>query len=228
VSDIRLGVVTFGRSGEAGLAEDLQRCLPGCTIDEVGLLDDVDASDIQRWQADGDTSDVTVVHLGDGQELTLQSEPLMDGVPAALDRLAKARPDAVLFGCAGPLPNFAVAASTINPFRLLHGFLDALLPAGRVGIVVPSPLHVDGTQASYATATRDVACRAASPADRHAVAAALADLSEEGVGLLVLACFDHTLEDLATARRAGPCPVVSTRVLAVMAIAALFGLPQVR
>lgn len=222
MSALHLGVVTFGHRGAAAVTEDLQRRLPDFTIAEVGLLDGVPSARLREWVTDNDSTEATIVHGGDGAELSLQSEPLMARLPAALDALSAGHPDAILFGCAGPLPELAVPCLSISPFALLRSFVDAVVPVGRVAIIVPSPLHVAATERRYAGAARTVACRSASPRDLAAVTASLAAMVDDDAQLGVLACFDHTDADLVAARRAVAAPVVSSRGLAAMALAALF------
>jgi len=47
----RLGVVTFGHSGERELGDDLSASVPGCDVHEQGLLDDVSEASLRSWQA---------------------------------------------------------------------------------------------------------------------------------------------------------------------------------
>ena len=225
MSTMHVGVVTFGQRGATGVTGDLQMRVPGVTFEEVGLLDGVPPQRLREWVTDPNSTEATIVRGDGGGELSLQPAPLLARLPAAIDALAAGRPDAIVFGCAGPLPELAVPCLSVNPFALLRAFVDAVLPAGRVAIIVPSPLHVAPTQARYASATRAVACRSASPHDLDAVTQALAAGAAEGATLGVLACFDHTEEDLAAARRAAAVPVVSSRALSATALAALFAGP---
>lgn len=216
----RIGVVTFGHSGGAELGADLSASLPGCDVVEQGLLDDVSEASLHSWEAGLASAEGTVVHLRDGRELTIESAPLLALVGPALAYLAAARPQVVLYGCAGPLPDYPLpgGAAPVHPRRVLLDFVAATVPRGKVGVLVPSPLHVEATRRGYRTPGREVDARAVSPADRDAVLAAAAGLGADGAQLVVLSCFDHTLSDLRAARAAASRPVVSSRQLAIGAV----------
>jgi hypothetical protein len=216
----RIGVVTFGHSGGAELGADLSASLPGCDVVEQGLLDDVSEASLHSWEAGLASAEGTVVHLRDGRELTIESAPLLALVGPALAYLAAARPQVVLYGCAGPLPDYPLpgGAAPVRPRRVLLDFVAATVPRGKVGVLVPSPLHVEATRRGYRTPGREVDARAVSPADRDAVLAAAAGLGADGAQLVVLSCFDHTLSDLRAARAAASRPVVSSRQLAIGAV----------
>jgi hypothetical protein len=216
----RIGVVTFGHSGGAELGADLCASLPGCDVVEQGLLDDVSEASLHSWEAGLASAEGTVVHLRDGRELTIESAPLLALVGPALAYLAAARPQVVLYGCAGPLPDYPLpgGAAPVHPRRVLLDFVAATVPRGKVGVLVPSPLHVEATRRGYRAPGREVDARAVSPADRDAVRAAAAGLGADGAQLVVLSCFDHTLSDLRAARAAASRPVVSSRQLAIGAV----------
>jgi AroM protein len=216
----RLGVVTFGPSGGADLAADLRAALPGVQVHETGLLDDVPAARLESWRAGAATADATVVHLGDGRELTIESAPLMARLGPVVDRLAAARPGAVLYGCAGPVPEHRVpgGAPAVLPRTVMRQLVHQEVPNGRVAIVVPSPLHVEATRRHYGGPGRLVDCRAASPANRDAVLAAVTELDRAAPELILLTCFDHTLADLRAAQAAARAPVMSGRLLALKAV----------
>jgi AroM protein len=216
----RLGVVTFGHSGGADLGDDLGVSFPGCEIYEQGLLDDVSEAGLRSWQASPASKDGTVVHLRDGRELTIESAPLLARVGPALALLATAQPQVVLYGCAGPLPEYSLPAGVVSvrPQQVLKAFVAETVRRGRVGIVVPSPLHVEPTKHSYSASGRLVDARAASPADREAVLAAATSLGTDGAGIVILGCFDHTLRDLRAAQSVTSRPVVSSRQLAFSAV----------
>jgi hypothetical protein len=216
----RIGVVTFGHSGGAELGADLCASLPGCDVVEQGLLDDVSEASLHSWEAGLASAEGTVVHLRDGRELTIESAPLLALVGPALACLAAARPQVVLYGCAGPVPDYPLpgGAAPVHPRRVLLDFVAATVPRGKVGVLVPSPLHVEATRRGYRAPGREVDARAVSPADRDAVLAAAAGLGADGAQLVVLSCFDHTLSDLRAARAAASRPVVSSRQLAIGAV----------
>ncbi|HEX3711649.1 MAG TPA: AroM family protein [Trebonia sp.] len=223
----RLGVVTFGHSGGTELGADLSASLPGCDVIEEGLLDDVTEASLRSWQAGPASAEGTVVHLRDGRELTIESAPLLALVGPALVRLAVSRPQVVLYGCAGPLPDYPLlgGVAAVHPRRVLLDFVTATVPHGKVGVLVPAPLQIEATGRSYRAPGREVDARSVSPEDRQAVLAAAAMLGADGAQLVVLGCFDYTLSDLRAARAATSCPVTSSRQLAIGAVRDLLARP---
>jgi hypothetical protein len=222
----RLGIVTYGCSGGSGTMAELRAWTPRADVVEIGLLDGVEDEQIEAWRVAPGDEDATVVHLRSGDEVTLATGPLLERAQNATARLFEASCGAVLQGCAGPLPEWPSAPVTLIPYHLLHGLVGGAVSRGRVGIVVPSPLHVAPTVEHYRTANRSVDCRAVSPTDLPAVLAVLLEMAEGGADLLVLACFDHTSADLAAARAAlagSVVPVTSSRAVALAAWAALRG-----
>jgi AroM protein len=221
----RVGVIAFGHSGGAELGADLGASLPGCDVIEQALLDDVTESTLRSWQVGPASAEGTVVHLRNGRELTIESAPLLALVGPALERLAAARPQVVLYGCAGPLPDYRLPgeAAPVYPRRVVLDFVAATVPQGKVGVLVPAPLQVEATRRGYRAPGREVDARAVSPADRAAVLAAAAMLGAGGAQLVVLGCFDHTLSDLRAARAVTGSPVTSSRRLAIEAVRELLG-----
>jgi AroM protein len=169
VTGRRLGVVTFGHSRGAELGEDLSASVPGCEVHEQGLLDDVSEASLRSWRAGPAAEDGTVVHQArNGQELTIESTLLLARVGPAVARLVAARPQVVLYDCAGPLPAYTLPAgvAAVRPREVLLAFVAATMPRERVGIVVPSPLHVAPSKRSYSAPSRLVDARAVSPPTR--------------------------------------------------------------
>jgi hypothetical protein len=223
VSPAGLGVVTFGHGGGADLAADLSAAVPGCRVHEQGLLDRVPEASLRSWQVGPGSLDGTVVHLRDGRELTVDSAPLLARIGPALERLAAAAPSVVLYGCAGPLPAYPlpVPAVAVHPRDVLLSFVSATVRRGKVGLVVPSPLHVEPNRRAYSGPGRAVDVRAVSPADHEAVLAAVSALAADGADVVILGCFDHTLPELRAAQSVTGRPVVSSRQLALGAVAGL-------
>lgn len=219
----RIGVVTFGTSATSRTAEDLHASLRGAVVDEIAILDGVSVDVMAGWRVEERSSEATVVHLADGSEVTLRTGPLLELAERAAGVLVEASADIVLYGCAGPLPYWPSSALTLRPQRLLQGFLDGALEHAHVGMVVPSSLHVASTVDGYSNGSRTVSCIAASPVDRQAVADAVDVLVAEGADLVVLTCFDHTLDDLRSVRKRAAVPVTSSRRIAVAGLEAILG-----
>lgn len=220
-----IGLVTFGCTATSCAVNDLKSMLPGVTINEVAILDRVAPSSLQDWRVTPDSEEATVVHLAGGAEETLQTAPLLQLARRATAELVCAGATVVLLGCAGPMPDWCITPLTVVPHHLLRGYLDGILRRGRVGLLVPSPVHVAPTIAGYGTAERSVSCRAASPSDPSAVAAGLKHLAGDGCDLIVLTCFDHTLADLRAARARSAVPVTSSRLIAASALFAVLKAP---
>lgn len=111
--------------------------------------------------------------------------------------------------CTGEFTGLRSARRIVLPDRILAGVVDALLPEGRLGIVVPHEDQCDSMTRRWSGPARSVALRVVSPYQGvGSFANAVSDLATEGCEMIVLDCMGYSRTMQAQAQAAVETPVL--------------------
>lgn len=185
----------FGNAGVAGIVQ-------------AGALDLLSPDEI-RLLAPLPAEHPLVTRLVGGDEVVVSKHRLLTYVARAIERLEAERCPIICVLCTGEFPRLGKSALIVYPDRLLVGVVDALLPDGTLGILMPHAGQRESMLAKWTTATRATVTGIASPysaADQ--VAAEIRMLDSLGAQAVVLDCMGFDREMLANARGATTVPVL--------------------
>lgn len=131
-----LGLVTIGQSPRDDIRPAYAAVLgPGVRIEEAGALDGMTEAAIARLAPSAD--DVPLVTLASGREVRIGKRAITPLVQRGVDAVAAHGATAVAVLCTGHFEGLHADMPLIEPDRVLRGFLHAILPSGRVGVIMP-------------------------------------------------------------------------------------------
>jgi len=117
-------------------------------------------------------------------------------IQRAADTIAALRRDGaavVVFACTGEFPSIAGDEGVIYPSRVLNGLVAALLPRGRLGILVPLAEQIPKLKAKWARPGLAVFAEPLLPSDvGPSVAAAAARLLPHRPDLVAMDCMAYS------------------------------------
>ena len=99
------------------------------------------------------------------RDVKISKAAVIERAPVTLDALRRDGADALLFACTGAFPPMRGDAGVVFPSRILAGLAAALLPTGRLGLLVPAPEQI-GKLVEEMAAARDRDRGRGAPAER--------------------------------------------------------------
>lgn len=221
-----LGLVTIGQAPRGDVTASMFGN-PSPAFIEAGALDGLEDDAIGSLAPAGDDH-VLVTRLIDGREVVVGKERLLPFVQTAVDRVVDRGASAVCVLCTGAFPELRSDALLIFPDRLLTGAVDAVLPAGTVGVLMPHPDQHDSMVEKWTSAKRSVVTASVSPyGGADGVGEAMRSLAAGGAEMVVMDCMGFDRQMLADARASVPIPVVLANGLVGAVLQELVGAPMV-
>jgi protein AroM len=136
-------------------------------------------------------------------------ERLMPYLIDAVERVEQAGCDTICMLCTGEFPRLGDRALVIYPDRLVQHVVEALLPSGTLGVLMPHEGQRQGMLAKWTTPSRATVVAVASPYSAAGqIADAVAGLADAGAQAIVLDCMGYDRRMLADARAAASVPVL--------------------
>jgi protein AroM len=217
-----VGIVTIGQSPRTDVVPEIAALLPpGTPLIERGALDGAERAELARL-APSPGEDLLITRLRDGTEVTLAEARVMPLVGGAVEHVTSCGAMIVAVLCTGSLARIPCPGPLLLPGPLVRNLVAAVVPGGRLGVVVPAADQVDGARADWSAAAGDILVLAASPyASPVALRAAAATLAAWHPDIVVLDClgFDGSMRRLVA--RAVRVPVILPRTVLAGAISAL-------
>lgn len=193
-----VGLVTIGQSPREDILAAMFGPEPPARLVEAGALDGLGDTAIQSLApCEGELP--LVSRLRDGREVLLAEARLIPALQRAVERVVADGAGLVVVLCTGEFPTLTAPVPIINPDRLLIGTVAAVLPAGRLGVLLPTTGQLDWMRGRWATARRAFHGAAVSPyTGREALAGAARSLAAAGADLVVLDCmgFDRRMKQV--------------------------------
>jgi protein AroM len=203
-----LGLVTIGQSPRKDVIESMFGHSNHPAITQAGALDTLDVAEIVALAPrDGEYPLVTV--LVDGTEVVIAKERLTALMNDAIQRLDRAGATIICVLCTGEFSGLVSARRIVHPDRVLAGVVDALLPSGTLGVVIPHLGQRDSMARKWARSRRSVELSVVSPYDESgSFERAAVDLLSAGCDMIVLDCMGFSVDMQAEAQPAASVPVV--------------------
>jgi protein AroM len=187
---------------------------PPCPIIEAGALDGLSDTAITELEPrDGEIPLVTKVR--DGSEVLVAEQRLVPLMQEAVNRAVRGGATLIVILCGGEFPEITATVPVIFPDRLLPKTIDAVLPKGRIGVIIPHAGQAAMMRAKWSTPERDYVDVAVSPyRPRAEIEASARELTEQGADLVVIDCmgFDGELKR-AIAKAADRPTVLANRLV---------------
>ena len=131
-----LGLVTIGQSPRPDICATFAEIIgSGVRIIEAGALDRLTAREIASLAPEhGDVPLVTVAH---GTEVRVGKTAITPPLQRAIMQVVEAGATVAVVLCTGHFEGLTAPIPLIEPDRVLDGFMRAIQPSGRLGVVMP-------------------------------------------------------------------------------------------
>lgn len=207
---MRVGFVTIGQSPRSDVLAPLRPLLHGIEIIEAGALDDLSRAEIDRLAPTG-PAPVLVTRLRNGDHVVLDKSRLMPHLESAIAGLYRQGAGIVVLLCTADFPSLTPPGLLLPAQAVLHHTVDAVLPRGKLGVLVPLAEQADQSRARFVAPGREVMVVAASPYAADALTqarAAGAELAAWQPQLVVLDCLGYSEAVRAELARVVACPII--------------------
>lgn len=207
-SMIATGFVTIGQAPRDDILVSMLPDTPSTALIQHGALDGLSRSELQELQPENDETPF-VTRLADGSEALVSKNALMPRLQSAVNRAESDGAGSVVVLCTGAFPSLTSTVPLIFPDRILQANVDALLPFGTIGVVMPHENQMELMQKKWATPERTMVGYSASPySSSDRLQEIGRNMHERAVDLIVLDCMGFTAEMKATVAAAVDVPVI--------------------
>lgn len=212
----RVGMITIGQSPRTDITGDI-RCMIGDSIGmvEIGALDELDTGvdlAVLAGQAKKSTEVQYVTRLRDARQVEITEEKLLPLLRKCIETLNERDIWIKALLCTGEYPDLAGVPGLIRPYALIHHLINAVFPAGRLGVIVPGESQVALKEKEWTTPDRECVVAVASPyVGSQLIPEVASDLAERGAQVIVLDCLGFSLDDKRRAIDSANRPVVLPR-----------------
>jgi protein AroM len=170
----------FAAEAPAGTRVVLRGCLDGLSNQELAA----------RVPIDGD--DTLYTRLKGERDIKISKQAVAARAAETIAALRRDRATAIVFACTGEFPPFAGDAGVVFPSRVLNALAGALLPAGRLGILIPLPEQARKLTAKWVRPGVEVVAEPLIPsASEHEIAAAAERLAAHRPDLVAMDCIGY-------------------------------------
>jgi protein AroM len=204
----KLGIATIGQAPRDDIVALFRRFVPpGTEVALRGCLDGLGRTDIAA-RPPGSGADTLYTRLPTGDAI-ISKKHVIERAPATLAALRRDGCDAIVFACTGDFPPMEGDAGVLFPSRVLNGLAQALLPRGRLGLLVPLAEQREKLAAKWARPGLDIVAEALRPSAGLAAAEdAARKLAALKPDLVAMDCMSYTPETKETVRRTLEAPTL--------------------
>ena len=186
-----IGFLTIGQSPRPDILDSMFGSSPAWAR-QYGALDELSPAEIVALEPTAGEHPL-VTRLRSGEEVTVAKERLLPYLQRAADDAVRSGAALLVVLCTGTFSNLHAPVPILYPDRILVNTVNALLPEGTLGVVMPHPGQYEAMQRKWALPGRRFVGASASPYTGGAELARIAGtLAEEGVDLIVLDCMGFT------------------------------------
>ncbi|WP_168201600.1 AroM family protein [Phreatobacter aquaticus] len=190
---LTLGIATIGQAPRDDIADLFASYAPaGTRVILRGALDGLSDDEIAaRPPLSG--ADTLYTRLRGGQDVKISKAHVIERSPAVLAKLRAHGADAIVYACTGDFPPMEGDAGVLFPSRVLNGLAAALLPQGRLGLLLPLVEQGEKLSAKWARPGLEIVFEALRPsAGADEIAAAAARLKAKAPDLVAMDCMSYT------------------------------------
>ncbi|HEY6980989.1 AroM family protein [Reyranella sp.] len=188
-----LGIITIGQAPRDDIASLFARHAPaGTKVLLRGALDGLSDAEVDTLQPESG-SDTLYTRLRGDRDVKISKKAVIARSPETLARLRDDGCDAIVYACTGDFPPMTGDEGVLFPSRVLNGLATALLPKGRLGLLIPLAEQTEKLSSKWARPGLEVVAEALAPsADAREAAAAAQRLAVRKPDLVAMDCMSYT------------------------------------
>jgi protein AroM len=205
----KLGIATIGQAPRDDIAALFAGFAPpGTTVVLRGCLDGLsDAEIAARPPVDG--VDTLYTRLRGSRDVSISKKHVIERAPATLAALRGDGCDAIVFACTGAFPPMEGDTGVVFPSRITNALVSALLPTGRLGLLIPLAEQADGLARKWARPGIEIVTEPLRPsADPEEATLAARRLAAHRPDLVAMDCMSYEPALKEAARRALGVPTL--------------------
>jgi protein AroM len=204
----RIGFVTIGQTPRNDILESMIPSTLSPDIIQHGALDHLARDEIDALRPDPSETPF-VTRLTDGSEVLVSKPRLMPHLQQAVDHAVAHGAGSVVILCTGTFPQITAPVPLLFPDRILQSTVDAILPKGTVGVIMPHIDQMDLMRMKWVTDCRSMLGQATSPYTEPENLKEIArQLERDGADLIVLDCMGFTAEMKKAVQEGTSRPVI--------------------
>ena len=204
----QVGLITIGQSPREDIIASMFSPSAQPHLMEHGALDDLSLDEILKLQPEPNELPL-VSRLRDGTEVVIAKERLIPHLQQALDRATADGATLAVILCTGEFKQLCPSIPAIYPDRVLAHIVEAVLPSGVVGVMLPHEGQMTMMRDKWCTPTRRFAGTAVSPyTDRDELAEHARRLRDEHVAMIVMDCMGFDAEMKRIVANASGLPTI--------------------
>jgi protein AroM len=188
-----LGIATIGQAPRDDIAALFAQHTPaGTKIILRGALDGLSDAEVVALKP-GSGADTLYTRLRGGSDVKISKKTVIARSPDVLARLRADGCDALVYACTGDFPPMAGDEGVLFPSRVLNGLSSALLPRGRLGLLIPLAEQAEKLASKWARPGLEVVAEALAPsAGAEEADAAARRLAARKPDLVAMDCMSYT------------------------------------
>lgn len=204
-----IGFVVISQTPRPQLTKELMQVFaPNRQIVQIGTLDGLSPAEIAVL-APKDDKDTLFTTLPDGTDLKVSKQETYRLAHHCLDKLEERGVSAALLCCSGRFPAFESQVRLLQPSRILSGLVEAVLPKGRLGLLLPLPDQIEHITRKWQRDGVEVVGQAAAPGSSpESIRAAASSLANRKPDLILMDCMAYTAADKAHVRAVYDGPIL--------------------
>lgn len=192
MANATLGVATIGQAPREDIQELFAAHAPrGTRVVLRGCLDGLSEAELSAC-APTDGDDTLYTRLRGQRDIKISKAAVVARASGTLAALRRDGATVIVFACTGEFPPFAGDAGVVFPSRVLNALAAAVLPAGRLGILIPLPEQTRKLRAKWARPGLEVASEPLVPsATERQIATAAERLAAHQPDLVAMDCMGY-------------------------------------
>jgi protein AroM len=223
-----IGLATIGQSPREDVTQSMFDPDTADSVLQEGALDGLDAAGVSRL-APASAEHPLVTRLTTGEEVVVAKERIIPLLEASIQRLVDGGSTLVCVLCTGEFDLNHRSVRIVYPDRLIAGVVDALMPTGHLGVVIPHEGQSRSMTEKWKRPQRNVSIEVLSPyVAADSPASVFERLSDSGCEMVVLDCMGYTRELHELAQSASRGPVVLANGLVGSVLSSIVSVDQTR
>ena len=213
---MKIGTATIGQTPREDVLVEMREILGrGIEILERGALDGLGREDLRRLGA-VPGEEFLVTRLRDGSEVRVAEKHIPSSVARCIADLESRGVAAIILLCTAEFPDLTCARPLLWAGRILTYTARAVLPRGRLGVLIPAAEQAPMARRKWAAVGYELVIEAASPysSSPAELENSARRLAEARVDLVALDCIGFARRAQETVRDITGKPVLCPRTLA--------------
>jgi protein AroM len=209
MANATLGVATIGQAPRQDIKALFAAQAPaGTRVVLRGCLDGLSEAEVAAGAPlDGD--DTLYTRLKGERDIKVSKRAVTARASETIAALRSDGATVIVFACTGEFPPFPGDTGVVFPSRVLNALVGALLPAGRLGILIPLPEQARKGTAKWVRPGLEVVAESLIPSGSgHDIAAAAERLAAHRPDLVAMDCMGYGPKAKAIVKRVARVPTL--------------------